>query len=143
MEGITRYEFLRRLGFGGAALLTAICLGSCKDEDDDKNTPSAAKDFTLNLNQAGYTKLKTPGNFMVEQDVVIACVAPGEYAAVTVICSHEQQKQVAYQPAGKEFRCSAHGATFDTKGKVKSGPASTGLLTFNVVRSGDLLRIFS
>ena len=143
METLSRYEFLRRLGFGGSALLAALCLGteSCKEESSSNTAGS--KDFTLDLNQAAFSKLKTPGQFVVEQDVVIACTAANTYAAVTVICSHEGQKQVAYRSSDNDFRCSAHGAVFDVQGKGKSGPSSAGLRKYNTSLNGNLLRVFS
>ena len=141
-EKISRYTFLKQTGFGGSALLAALCLGesACKDSN---STTAAAKDFTLDLSQSAFSKLKTPGNYVVEQDVVIACTGSGTYAAVTVICSHEGQKQVSYQSASNDFRCSAHGAVFDVQGKGKSGPSSAGLRTYNTSLSGNSLRIFS
>jgi cytochrome b6-f complex iron-sulfur subunit len=142
MESISRYEFLRKLGFGGAALMTALCIGSCKD-DDEKDTSASSKDFTLDLNQAAYQKLKTPGQFVIEQDVVIACVSAGKYAAVTVVCSHEGHKQVAYQAGSNDFRCSAHNAVYTVDGIGKSGPSSGGLRTYQHSLNGNSLRIFS
>jgi nitrite reductase/ring-hydroxylating ferredoxin subunit len=118
-----------------------MCLHSCKEDSD--NTSATSKDFTLDLNQAAFSRLKTPGNFVVEQDVVIACTGPGAYAAVTVICSHEGKKQVAYQSASNDFRCSAHGATFDVQGKGKSGPSSAGLRVYQTSLNGSSLRVFS
>jgi cytochrome b6-f complex iron-sulfur subunit len=139
---MTRFEFLKQLGFGGPALIAALCLGqsACKEED---KTSSSSKDFTLDLNQSAFSKLKTPGNFVIEQDVVIACTGPGAYAAVTVICSHEGQKQVTYRSSSNDFRCSAHGAVFDVQGKGKSGPSSAGLRIYNTRLSGNSLRVFS
>ncbi len=142
MESISRYEFLRKIGFGGSALLAALCFGtsSCKEEISNS---SGSKDFTIDLNQAAFSKLKTPGQFVIEQEVVIACTAAGTYAAVTVICSHEGQKQVAYRSGSNDFRCSAHGAIFDVQGKGKSGPSSAGLRTYNTSLNGSTLRVFS
>lgn len=140
MKTISRYEFLRRLGFGGSALLAAMCMPSCKEEN---NASSSPKDFTIDLNQAAYSKLKTTGEFIVEQEVVIACTGPGTYAAVTVICSHEGEKRVGYQAASNDFRCSAHGALFGVDGKGKNGLGSKGLRTYQTALSGNLLRIFS
>ena len=141
MKTISRFEFLRQLGLSGAAIFAGMCLHSCKDDGDDK--AASSRDFTIDLNQAAFSKLKTPGNFVIEQDVVIACTGPGSYAAVTVICSHEGQKQVSYQAASNDFRCSAHGATFDVQGRGKSGPSSAGLRTYQISLSGNLLRVFS
>jgi cytochrome b6-f complex iron-sulfur subunit len=140
METFSRYEFLRRLGFGGSALLAAICLQSCKEEN---NISSSPKDFTIDLNQAAYSRLKTAGEFLIEQDVVIACTGSGTYAAVTVICSHEGEKRVGYQAASNDFRCSAHGALFGVDGKGKNGLGSKGLRTYQTALNGNLLRIFS
>lgn len=143
MKAITRFEFLRRLGFGGSALIAALCFGQTSCKDKGEGNSAALKDFTIDLAQAQFSKLKTPGNFVIEQDVVVACTGNGLYAAVTVICSHEGQKQVAYQAATNDFRCSAHGAVFDATGKGKSGPSSAGLRSYNTSVSGNSLRVFS
>jgi cytochrome b6-f complex iron-sulfur subunit len=141
MKTISRFEFLRQLGFSGAAIFAGMCAYSCKDAGN--NTTAASKDFTLDLNQAAFSKLKTPGNFVIEQDVVLACTGLGTYAAVTVICSHEGQKQVSYQSASNDFRCSAHGALFDAQGKGKNSLGSAGLRTYQTSLSGNALRVFS
>lgn len=141
---LSRFEFLKRLGFGGASLFAALCLTqSCKEDDDDNSSAAGPKDFTLDLNLAAYSRLKTVGQFVVEQEVVVACTGPGTYAAVTVICSHEGRKQIAYQSGSKDFRCSAHGAVFDAQGRVKTGPASSAIRTYQTSLSGSLLRVFS
>jgi cytochrome b6-f complex iron-sulfur subunit len=143
MEKISRYTFLRQLGFGGPALLAALCLGESSCKSSSNSNSAGAKDFTLDLNQSAFSKLKTPGNYIIEQDVVVACTSPGNYAAVTVICSHEGQKKVFYQAASNDFKCTAHSAVYDTQGKGKSGPSSGGLRTYNTALSGSSLRIFS
>jgi cytochrome b6-f complex iron-sulfur subunit len=142
MEKITRYTFLKQVGFGGPALLAALCIGQSSCKSSSSNS-AGAKDFTLDLNQSAFSKLKTPGNYIVEQDVVVACTGPGTYAAVTVICSHEGQKKVLFQSASNDFKCTAHSAVYDIQGKGKSGPSSGGLRVYNTALSGSRLRVFS
>jgi nitrite reductase/ring-hydroxylating ferredoxin subunit len=146
MEKVSRLEFLKKLGFGGAALMAAICVagaGTSSCKSDSASTSASTKDFTLDLNQSANADLKIVGKFMVVQDVVIACTAAGTYAAVTVICSHEGKKQVGYREPQKDFYCTAHGAVYDQQGKGKSGPSSGGLRVYNTSLTGNSLRIYS
>jgi nitrite reductase/ring-hydroxylating ferredoxin subunit len=135
--------FLKNLGITGAAFVATLCmggLGSCSKSDV---TPSGPKDFSLNLDDPAYSTLKTVGNFLVVQEVVVVCTAPNTFVAVTVICSHEGQKQVAYRKASNDFYCSAHGANFDINGKGKNGNGSGGLTVYKAVLTGSNLRVSS
>ena len=144
MEKVSRLEFLKQLGFGGAALMATLCAaGTSSCKSNSASTSASTKDFTLDLNQSANADLKIVGKFMVVQDVVIACTAAGTYAAVTVICSHEGRKQVGYRESQKDFYCSAHGAVYDQQGIGKSGPSSGGLRVYNTTLTGNSLRIYS
>jgi len=139
---MTRGQFLKNMGISGGALLAVYCAGGLSSCTNDSVTPSG-KDFTINLDEANYSPLKTVGNFVVVQEVVVACTAVGVYKAVTLICSHAGQKQVAYRKSENDFYCSAHGANFDINGKGKNSNGSKGLTVYSTTLSGSNLRIFS
>ena len=48
------------------------------------------------------------------------------YAAFSLVCSH-LGCLVTWEGDKNEFLCPCHGAVFDAKGKVLSGPSPTGL----------------
>lgn len=141
IEAMTRHQFLRKLGVGGAALLAVYGLGglsSCSKE----NTTAGPKDFTISLDDAAYSSLRTVGNFVVTNDVVIVCTATNTFVAVTLICSHEGEKQVTYRKSSNDFYCTAHGANFGIDGKGKNSNGSKGLKVYSTTLTGNSLRIF-
>jgi cytochrome b6-f complex iron-sulfur subunit len=64
--------------------------------------PSTKKDFTLNLAQAGNLSLKTKGNALVKNGVIIAYTNAGDYIAVDAASTH-QGTTVEYQAASSGF----------------------------------------
>ena len=135
-----RAEFLNKMGLGAVFALTATCLGSCSK---DATTPSGPVDFTLNLNDAANAALATTGGYVIQNGVVIAKTGTGTYAAATVICSHEGQRQITYKSTGSQWYCSAHGALFDINGNGLNGNGSKGLTIYKTSLTGTNLRIYS
>jgi cytochrome b6-f complex iron-sulfur subunit len=132
-----RRDFLSQLGIGASFVLATACLGSCKTET------VGPVDFTLNLDDAANAALKTNGSYIVSNNVVVARTNAGTYAAATVICSHEQQKQVTYRKSSNTYFCTAHSAEFDLTGKGLNGNGSKGLTIFQTALTGTSLRVFS
>lgn len=143
---MNRKDFLRNLGLSSAALWATYCLGSC-NRDEVKPNELPADGLTLNLNEAQYSSLKNNGSFIVLNDykIVVARTNTGTYAAVTKICSHEQQEQIAFIPSTNEFECSAHGARFSTTGQGLNNNGKNGLRTYRteINQAGDVLKIFN
>lgn len=140
-DNISRNEFLKKLGITGGALLAVYGLGvlsSCSEKD----TTAGPKDFTISLDDATYSNLRTVGNFQVVNDVVIVYTATNAYVAVTRICSHEGEKKVTYRKSTNDFYCSEHGATFSIAGKGTNSNGSKGLKMYSTSLSGNALRIF-
>ncbi len=141
-ELIDRNAFLKQLGFSSAALLATACaangLISCSKSTDV--TPLTT-DITLDLTAASNAGLKTNGGYVVlsSQNVVVARTSTGAYAAVTLICSHEGQRQVTYRT--NEFYCTAHGARYDDNGVGKNSDGSKGLKAYTTSLSGTTLTI--
>ncbi len=133
-----RREFLGKLGVGAAFALTATCLGSCT-----KDTVATPKDFTLNLDATENANLKNNGGYVISNGCVVAKTTAGVYVAATVVCSHQQQKEVIYDENANEFYCNAHGARFDLAGKGKNSNGSGGLTIYKTALTGSSLRVYS
>jgi cytochrome b6-f complex iron-sulfur subunit len=136
-SNISRMEFLKKLGFGGSALM-AVYLSACVNETVVPEGGTSAAN-TLDLTSAANAKLLNSGGYVITGNIVVANIGNGQYAAVTRICSHEGQKQVIYQNG--EFYCTAHGAQFDTNGKGLNSNGKKGLTTYKVTKSGNILSI--
>jgi cytochrome b6-f complex iron-sulfur subunit len=141
-ERINRNEFLKNLGLKGAALVAVYCgsngLSSC--QNDSGVTPLTA-DIVLDLTDTKYAALKTNNGYVVltSQNVVVARTSAGTYVAVTLICSHEQRKEIMYRSG--EFYCTAHGARFDNAGKGLNTEGKKGLTVYATSLSGTTLTI--
>jgi cytochrome b6-f complex iron-sulfur subunit len=140
-EKISRHQFLRNLGLGGAALVAVYCAGaglsSCTNESNV--TPMPMGGFTLDLSDVANAALKNAGGYVIKNDVVIANVGSGSYAAVTLVCTHENLKQVTYK--NNEFYCTAHGARFSNDGKGLNDKGKKGLTVYKTSLSGTTLTI--
>ncbi len=157
---MTRYEFLKSLGFTGAALMAALT--SCVREEDtyvpvtriDANTitpvaPVVPATPTTNINSItnpilkidlATSALKTVGAYIIQSNIVVAQVSVGAYAAVTNLCSHEPKRQVIFSQG--EFYCTAHGARFDLKGTGLNSTGRSGIAAYQVATDGKTLVVY-
>lgn len=137
-DNISRHQFLRKLGLGGAALMAVYCAGtglsSCTNEPIGPSNTS----FTIDLNDAANSALAKSGGYIIKNSVVIANTGNG-YVAVTQICSHEGQRQIIFQNG--EFYCTAHGARYNTSGKGLNANGNRGLTVYPISVSGNILTI--
>lgn len=143
VEKINRHQFLRKLGLGGVGLMAVYCgitMSSCKNEES--TTATTPKNLTFDINTVGSngTLLKNKGGYFVDttHNIVVAHTNVDTYVTVTLICTHEGQRQVQYATNG--FMCTAHGATFDNAGKNLS-VAPSPLKTYVTVLSSTTLTV--
>ncbi|HRH99726.1 MAG TPA: Rieske 2Fe-2S domain-containing protein [Saprospiraceae bacterium] len=136
---MTRKEFLKSLGIGAAFVVTTSCFQSCTKEI------IGPVDFSLDLDSASNLKLKTNGEYIVTNNCVVARTIDGKYVACTIVCSHEQRKEVIYDNVNNIYACTAHGAEFDLAGKGLNKNGSKGLTIYNTELSADgkTLRVYS
>jgi cytochrome b6-f complex iron-sulfur subunit len=139
---ISRHEFLRKLGFGGASLMAVYCAVSLVSSCSTLKPEGSAEDFILDLSKGKFRSLLQTGAWMKINNVVIACTETGQYAAVSSICSHEGENRIEYRSGEKDFRCSAHGAEFDLSGNGKNKKGRKGLAVFQTRLDGSRLRVF-
>lgn len=160
---LSRGQFLKQLGMSSAALMSFYCLGtgltSCsKDEAEPTpttggtggsgsansgvtGTTSGAIDFTIDLTNANFAKLKTEGEFTYVADIIIAN-AKGTFVALSKVCTHAGTT-VNYRSGTNDFLCPNHGSQFRLDGTVQKDPASRALAVYKteVLNSGNSLKI--
>lgn len=161
---MNRYQFLKSMGFRGAALMAAMT--SCIREEDTyidaltekpagtsttpvTTTPSTTTDLstiknpllTLDLSATANASLTKVGGYIAKSGIVVAQTSTGNYAAVTQTCSHEPKKRIIFNKT--EFYCTDHGARFDLTGKGLNSFGSKGLTVYKVAISGTTLVVYS
>jgi cytochrome b6-f complex iron-sulfur subunit len=134
-----RRHFLESIGIGAAFVLTATCLQSCSKD----TTPPANVDFTLNLDEAGNSALKSNGGYIVSNGIVVAKDKGGNFVAASNTCSHAGYKEVKFDNVKNEFLCTRHGARFTTVGVGLNDEGSKGLAVYKTALTGSSLRVFS
>ncbi len=137
---MTRYEFLKNAGFGGAALMTLLTACSKSSDLSPIATPGSV-DFTLDLTTSANAALKNSGGYIINSNVVVARTSQGTYVAGSHICTHEARTKVVF--LNNEFYCTEHGARFTTTGVGLNSYASAGLSVYKTELSGNSLRIYS
>ncbi|WP_337042238.1 Rieske (2Fe-2S) protein [Emticicia sp. 17c] len=136
-EKINRNEFLKSLGFTGAALFALYTTESCKNEAGGV-TPIPSSGLTLDLTDAAYSNLKKEGGYVIKSGIVVARYN-GNYIAATITCSHEGRQQITFQNG--EWYCTAHGARYDVTGKGLNSDGRNGLTVYKTSVSGNILTI--
>ena len=158
-DQLNRGEFLRSLGMSSAALMAFYCMGTgltaCSSKNDDpapttpttgtgltgnSETAKGAINFTLDLTDATYSKLKTVGEFVKVGDVLVANAKGSKYVAIQRLCTHQQNDLVSYRLTSDDFYCDAHGSVFATDGSVKvaaGGPSQPAMKLYKATLSAD------
>jgi cytochrome b6-f complex iron-sulfur subunit len=116
----------------------ALFLESCKKTSTTPEGPSV--NFTLDLTQTANSSLNTTGGSLASNGVVIVNEGAGSFIAIAQSCTHNGCS-VAYNQSGNNFVCPCHGGTFDTNGKVTSGPPPAPLKKYSVTKNGNILTV--
>ncbi len=148
-NSIDRKDFLKQVGTGFGAIVLMNCIQACSSSEIPDPTPpvnTGKLDFTVDINAAGNTALKTKGGFIVNKanNVIIARTNDDNWIAISSKCTHEQTV-VDYRAASNDFKCSNHGAEFKSTGAVQKGPATSPLTKYNTTFTANtgVLRIFA
>ncbi len=134
-ESISRKNFLRSLGLGGAALMAV--LSSCSNSSNVTPNPSGS---SIDLSSS----LLKVGDYTYVGSVIVARIGAGNtaasFVAVSKACTHDGTT-IIYQSSASRFYCPNHQATFSTTGTVTGGPARTNLTQYTVTVEGNMLKI--
>lgn len=155
---LSRGQFLKQIGLSSSALMAFYCMGgvtACTSDDDpkpDDNTNTSGTsgsnsnsnnktDFTIDLTSINYSKLKTEGEFVYKDGIIIANTKGGTYVALSKACTH-QGTDVQYRLTQDDFWCNNHGSEYNKDGSVKKNPATDSLKVYKTELKGDSLRIY-
>jgi nitrite reductase/ring-hydroxylating ferredoxin subunit len=140
-----RKEFLKSIGSAAAFAITFSCLGGCSQAEDFTAPEVIIPDpvtgalLTIDLSAASSNSLKSNGGYLIKSNIVVAKNTSGNYVAATVVCSHEQKKEVIFR--SNEFYCTAHGARFDLNGNGLNTDGKNGLTIYKTSLDGTILSI--
>ena len=146
---MTRRELINRITIGGITFLVMpSVITSCSKPAADNpgttpgpgGTPPPAGKITIDLTDVKYSALNTTGGFAVVQNVIVANLGGGAYAALSSVCTH-LGCEISFNSSVNNFPCPCHGSIFSTTGAVVNGPASTALKSYTVTKSGNILTI--
>jgi cytochrome b6-f complex iron-sulfur subunit len=137
-----RKDFIKKAALGGSILFTgAAFFSSCSDgagdDIDDINKPV---NIEINLDDPGFSALKTVGGYTYKDKIIIIRATENQYIALSSSCTHEQFT-VIFNKDSNEILCNNHGSRFNTNGNVINGPATTSLKRYTVTIDGNTLRI--
>ena len=160
-QHLSRGAFIRSLGLSSSALMAFYCLGAglsaCSTGENDPapmnpggntgtggtapagvtgTTTGASIDFTLDLANANFSKLKNEGEFSIVGDVLVARAVGGNFVALSKVCTH-LGATVQYRRNQNDIWCSSHGSAFNLDGSVKASPAVSPLRQFRAELSQD------
>lgn len=145
---MNRRDLIQRVLLGTTALIVLpSAFTGCTKDDSTVPTPdpnpgpgTGGSKITLDLNLAENSALNNVGGSKVVQTLIVANTGGGNYVALSSICTHEGCT-VDYSSAAGKFVCPCHGSSFTTSGVVVTGPASSPLTSYTVVKSGSILTI--
>ncbi len=140
-----RRELIQKVLIGGTTVIllpSAIC--SCSKNDDPDPGPGGGgtppKTITIDLTSPTYAALNTAGGQVIVQNIVVANVGSDIFIALSSVCTHEGGT-VVYSLASNKFICQTHFSEFSNTGGVLKGPATTGLKSYTITKSGNTLTI--
>ncbi len=133
-----RRKFIIRSMQAGAAIAIPFAVSCSKDEDDDILLPG--DDITIDLDSSQYSTLKTAGNSVTLQGIIVANTGNEVFVALSSVCTH-QGCTINYSHANTNFPCPCHGSVFSVQGSVLNGPATTAVKKYTVSREGNVLTI--
>lgn len=116
----------------------------CNDDESNngnQNSPTNV-DFTIDLDNPNYAFLKSKGESLIKDNVIVAHTIDDAFIAVSAICTHKGAR-IIYDDANNNFLCPKHNSRFATNGNVLSGPAKRHLQQYIVELNGSLLRVHS
>ncbi len=168
---MTRYEFLKSMGFTGAALMAALT--SCVQESDTYypaariggdgvlvEPPTSTPVTTPTVPATGITDISKITNPLAKVDISATSTSKLKNVNGYVIVSNIVIAQVSagafvavtnlcgHEPkrqvifSGGEFYCTAHGATFNLKGVPTNQVSRSSIATYNVATDGKTVVVY-
>jgi cytochrome b6-f complex iron-sulfur subunit len=140
---MNRRDVIQKVLLGGTVLvLVPSVLESCKKVTGDpvNQPPAPGTKINIDLSLADNATLNTTGGSKIVQNVLVINTGSNAFVALTSICTH-QGCTVGYDSAATNIKCPCHGSVYALTGSVITGPAPSGLQSYPVSKSGNVLTI--
>lgn len=148
----SRKDFLRTAG--STALFATLGIGffGCSskvtgNEPEQVEEPGEAiqvdgNTITIDLEQPEVAGLRSAGGWLLinQANTLVVNVDGDVIRAFTSVCTHAQCSD-SWDFNSNEFICNCHFSTFDTSGRVTSGPATQDLEEYSVSRDVNIVTI--
>lgn len=141
-----RKEFIKKFAVGGSILFTApVLFNSCSSDDEDlepnnPNNPKTPNEIVIDLNATSSANLANVGGYIYSETLLVFRTGTDTYMALSKACTHTGC-DVVYNHAAGNVPCTCHGSKFTTSGTVTTGPATSDLKQYTVVKDGTSLKI--
>jgi cytochrome b6-f complex iron-sulfur subunit len=138
---IARREFIQKsLLLVGGTIGASWLLSACGKSST--TTPAAAGpnvNFTIDLSTTQYSSLKTNGNYVYVNSIIVARDSSGNFIALYEVCPHAGCT-IMFNGTN-QFPCPCHGSIFDESGNVVQGPATSGVKKYTCTLNGTILTV--
>ena len=139
---MTRRDLIQKVILGTTSLIILPeAFTSCsKDNTNPGGGNGGGTDITLDLTVAANVALNTAGGSVISKGVIIANTGNNVFVAIDSVCTH-MGCTIGYSLAANNFPCPCHGSIYSTTGAVLNGPATIGLQSYPVSKSGNILTV--
>ena len=141
---MTRRDLIQKVILGTTSLiiLPEVFTSCSKDNTDPGggNGNGGGTNITLDLTVAANAALNTAGGSIISKGVIIANTGNNVFVAIDSVCTH-MGCTIGYSLAANNFPCPCHGSIYSTTGAVINGPATIGLKSYPVTKSGNILTV--
>ncbi len=141
---MTRRDLIQKVILGTTSLiiLPEVFTSCSKDNMDPGggNGNGGGTNITLDLTVAANAALNTAGGSIISKGVIIANTGNNAFVAIDSVCTH-MGCTIGYSLAANNFPCPCHGSIYSTTGAVINGPATIGLKSYPVTKSGNILTV--
>ncbi len=103
-----------------------------------------AVNFTIDITDPLYSTPLEGRGWVAVNEVIVAKLTSGAYAAASQICSHEATKEVYYDKVADRWECTTHGALFDrSTGDPLNTVTDRPLRLYTTTLAGNMLTVRS
>lgn len=131
-------------GTGTTTGTTGTTTGTTATGNMTTDQLNAIKSPLLKIDLAASTSksLLTVGGYIIQNNIVLAQVTAGNYAAVANLCTHEPKRKIIFNKT--EWYCTDHGARFNTTtGSPLNTIARSAITVYKVGTDGKTVVVYS
>lgn len=141
---MSRRDLIQKVILGTTSLIVLPqAFTSCSKDNTEpggNGNGNGSNTITLDLTLPVNAALNTAGGSVINKGVIIANTGNNAFVALDSVCTH-QGCTIGYNLAANNFPCPCHGSVYSTTGSVVNGPATIGVKSHPVSKSGNILTV--